>query len=376
MNTACLSPNGLNTYRGEAPPTRLLVATFRGLNVLERAAAAAPWRLAGHALDGLHVAALLIEPRHGGVFAATYDDGVHFSPDGGRNWERRNRGIDHPKLFSLAYAEPPEGPTVYAGSEPVMLYRSRDAGLNWEAMPAITRVPNTDKWSFPGPPHLAHLKSMTVAADDPRHLYAAIEQGAFLQSLDGGASWRESGSAFWSAADERNYNDVHQIVPLPSDPRVLYMTTGNGLYRSPDGAAHWERLTDRGFRIGYPDHIQLSPLDERVVYVSGGSGDPYSWNTTHWADGTVMKSTDGGHSWAPASAGLPDNNRANIEAMGLFAWPGGYELYVGNTDGEVYASADEAASWRRIAADLSPISKGGHFHMLTADFGGKSVAAG
>ena len=34
---AALSPNGQNLCFGDEPPTRLLVATIRGVNVLERA---------------------------------------------------------------------------------------------------------------------------------------------------------------------------------------------------------------------------------------------------------------------------------------------------------------------------------------------------
>jgi hypothetical protein len=42
-----------------------------------------------------------------------------------------------------------------------------------------------------------------------------------------------------------------------------------------------------------------------------------------------------------------------------------YELFVGNTDGEVYASSDEAANWRLIASGLAAVSKPPHAKYLT-----------
>jgi hypothetical protein len=51
---ACLSPNGQNLTRGDTAPTRLLVATLKGINVLERSGPGAPWTDRGRVLDGQH----------------------------------------------------------------------------------------------------------------------------------------------------------------------------------------------------------------------------------------------------------------------------------------------------------------------------------
>ena len=84
---ACLSPNGQNINESKVPATRLLVATLRGITVLERANASAPWMDRGRKLDGHHCSSLMIEPRHGGVFAGMHSGGLYFSPDGGETWE-------------------------------------------------------------------------------------------------------------------------------------------------------------------------------------------------------------------------------------------------------------------------------------------------
>jgi hypothetical protein len=47
--------------------------------------------------------------------------------------------------------------------------------------------------------------------------------------------------------------------------------------------------------------------------------------------------------------------------MSLAAWPGGYSLFVGDTDGTVYLSENAGDSFERIAEGLGPVSKGRHF---------------
>ncbi len=69
---ACLSPNGQNLNRGDAAPNRLLVATLRGINVLERAQPGAAWSNLARKLDGQHCSSIMIEPKHGGIFAGMH----------------------------------------------------------------------------------------------------------------------------------------------------------------------------------------------------------------------------------------------------------------------------------------------------------------
>jgi hypothetical protein len=51
--------------------------------------------------------------------------------------------------------------------------------------------------------------------------------------------------------------------------------------------------------------------------------------------------------------------------MSVAAASDAYELFAGNTDGEVYTSSDEGASWRLIARGLAPVTKPPHAKYLT-----------
>lgn len=146
---ASLSPNGQNLNSGDAPPKRLLVATLRGVNVLERAHAGAPWIDRGRTLDGHHCSSLMVEPRRGGVFAGMHSGGLYFSPDGGETWQPRSQGITIKHVFSLGYAHHGNPTVLYAGTEPASMFRSDDYGKSWTELPGIKETAGREKWSFP-----------------------------------------------------------------------------------------------------------------------------------------------------------------------------------------------------------------------------------
>ena len=72
--------------------------------------------------------------------------------------------------------------------------------------------------------------------------------------------------------------------------------------------------------------------------------------------------------------GLPLETRANVEAMTMNEYPGGFALFAGTTDGEVFFSEDQGEHWATIARDLAPVSKSGHYRGLRPEW--QPVAAG
>src|SRR3974390_1790237 len=137
MTIACLSPNGQNLHLAETPATRLLVATLRGIAVLERAHRGAPWVDRGRKLDGHHCGSLMIEPRHGGIFPGMHSGGLFSNADRGEHWQPRRRGLSIPQVFSLGCAHPGANTVLYAGTEPASIFRSDDYGESWVEQPGV-----------------------------------------------------------------------------------------------------------------------------------------------------------------------------------------------------------------------------------------------
>ncbi|HEY3919318.1 MAG TPA: hypothetical protein VGL83_16125 [Stellaceae bacterium] len=359
---ACLSPNGQNLNRSDAAPTRLLVATLRGINVLERPKAGAAWTDHGRMLDGHHCSSIMIEPRRGGIFAGMHSGGLYFSSDGGKSWEKRSNGITIDQVFCVGYAHHRDTVALYAGTEPASIFRSDDYGESWVEQPGVKETEGRDKWSFPSPPHAAHVKTMTIDSRDPNVIYAGVEQGDLLKTTDGGATWRVLDD--YSKPSDWTYRDIHLVVVHPENSAELYMTTGMGLYRSRDAGKTWTLIVDNGFAIGYPDHLIISPRDGNTMFMAGAGENPGTWRASKSAKATIAKSLDRGVTWSDSSKGLPADRRANIEAMSMAAYPSGFTLFAGDTDGVVYASDDGADSWTRIAGGLAPITKGNHYRAL------------
>ena len=298
----------------------------------------------------------------GGLFAGVHGEGLYFSGDGGKSWQPRMTGLDVKHVFTVASAARRGQPVIYAGTEPAHLFVSYDYGESWTELPGLRQVPDTDRWSFPAPPHTGHLKAMAFDPTNDLVMYAAIEQGALLKSADGGETWTELTA--YSRPDDHAYKDVHRVVVGRSNPRDLYMPSGIGLYISHDGGDQWDRITDRGSRIGYPDQFLISPLDEQVMFMAGSATSPGTWRTSHHADATVMRSDDGGQTWREAARGLPANMRGNIEAMSLARYNNRLELFAATTAGEVFVSDDQAESWSLCVSGLAPVSKVGHYQHL------------
>src|SRR5271166_5288288 len=126
---ACLCPNGPNRYDGAAPPSLLLVATAGGIGMLQREAPGRDWCLAGTMLPGVHATTLATVST--GIFAGSHGDGIFFSADGGKDWEPCNEGMTARDVYCLAAVEQDGRATLYAGTEPAALFRSRDLGRTW-----------------------------------------------------------------------------------------------------------------------------------------------------------------------------------------------------------------------------------------------------
>lgn len=358
--TAYLSPNGQNYTSGDGPATRLRVATVEGIATLERDAPDTDWHLTGRTLADRHIGSLLFEPRSGKLFAGAHaDGGMWVSDDGaGEAWRQIMTGLDRPHVYSLAVRYVGDQTTLFLGTSPAALYRSEDLGESWTEMASLLDVPDTDKWTFPPPPHIPHVKWVVFHPEQPDTIYVCVEQGALLKSTDDGETWIEL--AGYSDPSDIAYRDLHRLLINPKNPDNFYLTTGEGLYRSDDGGEEWDHLIRRGDQIGYPDFVYLHPEDDNTVYVAGSVKSPGSWRKERAANSSIMRSTDRGETWQDLDEGLPKPVVGAFEAMCQHEWAGGMMLVIGTATGELYTSENNGDSWDRIIDPGAPVSKDDH----------------
>lgn len=370
-----VSPNGTNYYGTSAPADEVLVGTADGIVSLARSGS--DWRESRRTLRGKHVGSITVEQRSGRILAGTHGDGLWTSKDGGQSWARRGDGIESDNIYALNAVQSGDETRIYAGTEPAHLYVSTDLGQSWTELPSLRDMPSVKDWTFPGPPHDAHVKTIVFDPRDPNTIYVGVEVGGAFKSTDAGKTWRELN-------DGGFYVDVHRLMIAKGRPSDVWMATGRGLYHSGDDGESWRFLElpgvaegqphTRNAGISYPDALVMVPEMPELMFTAGAASSPGAWRETQGAYSRIARSRDSGRTWEYLEGGLPLETRANVEAMTMNEYPGGFALFAGTTDGEVFFSEDQGEHWATIARELAPVSKGGHYRGLRPEW--QPVAAG
>src|SRR2546426_2396316 len=233
----------------------LYVATDEGVHTV-KSQNGHGWKVEHQSLADWAVPKIAVSPaRPNLLFAGTRGDGVWVSEDFGKSWRKPCYGKPGPGKVRCVTIDPKEPNTIYAGTEPIDIFVSRDAGKSWSRLDSIWRVPSVETVDYPVATVEPHVRDITIDADNPRTMYAALQVGFMVKSTDGGASWR--------LLNEGLDADVHTIVIDPRNPSSLFIATGGGDYRegaAPGGAPL--KKPDRRRRWA-PPPTEFSPHDSR-----------------------------------------------------------------------------------------------------------------
>lgn len=195
----------------------------------------------------------------------SYGMGILKSVDGGATWEisldwtyNQERGIWMIKVSplnpNLVYAATTEG-----------VYRSIDAGANWEQIHDIAMVTDI----------LVHPENDSVLIASCGN-FASTGFGIY-KTVDAGASWTKITSSL-----PTYYEGKTQLAAAPSDPDIVYASIGNGfspsqggaswLCRSEDFGTSWTVQTTQDYSRyqGWFSHdVAVSPTNPNVLTVIG-----------------------------------------------------------------------------------------------------------
>ena len=270
----------------------------------------------------------------GRAYLAAYESGVWRSDDGGRTWTSLD---GYPSSYAHSVAVHPQDPDLlYVGSEPAALYRSSDGGMTWEECGSFRNHPGAHHWSFHGG-RASHVRDLHFAEGDPDRMYAGIEVGGVVRSLDGGDTWQQLVGM---------HPDVHSVHICSSEPETVYAATAGGPYRTDDAGETWTSLLD-GLERQYTVPISAAPDDPETLLVAVAKG-------AHRKGAQAYRSTDGGRSWNRLPLGSDD------DMVIVYAWDPANSgtVYAGTDSGLVYASPDAGESWEQLDVDLPPLAVG------------------
>jgi photosystem II stability/assembly factor-like uncharacterized protein len=186
-----------------------------------------------------------------------------------------------------------------------------------------------------------------------------------LKTTDDGATWTELDG--YVSETDKSWREVHRLMIHPQTPDLMYLATGEGLYRTRDGGQTFDNVHHRGQRMGYPEFLFLDPSDHKTVWMGGSHLNPTEWFKDGIADSTVLQSRDQGNSWTEPNAGFPNPVIGAFEAMSMHLWYGGMMLVIGTATGEIWATDDFCRSWVCLDDDVLPLSKEDHHLPFMSD---------
>ena len=284
--------------------------------------------------DGGPPSVAFLTKGHDGIYALTRERALWARAATGA-WRLVNAAPTADEVWSFA-ADPRLPGRLYLGVSPALLHRSDDGGASWTACESIRRIPGYERWTFPPPPHIPHVRSIALDPDQPGALYIGVEEGGVYHSRDGGDTW--------TSLNEGLYWDVHTVTPAGAGDR-LYATTGGGFYRSDDGGAHWRHLTtglDRGYTVPF---LVMPGRQDRIFTVAAATPPP-GWR--NGANAALYRSDDGGDRWARLGEGLPESFDVMVPALTLDE---AGSLYAASGN-RVFVSRDQGERWQTLADDL------------------------
>lgn len=269
--------------------------------------------------------------------------GVFRSEDRGRSWREINEGIVYKETWSLA--QHPKTGELVLGTGPTAIFKSSDGGDHWSECEQLRTLPETQDWTFPNPPHVSHVKGLSLCASDPLLIFGAVEEGWLIRSKDGGKTWQniKQGTEF----------DSHSVAVMPDDPAIVIATSGKSFYKSGDGGDRFTKH-DRGLDRCYMAQVALHPSRPKVFLTAAAAVPPPFWRRPEGADSGFYLSDDRGDSWQRLTGGLPEHFKSAPRAVaGDPEDPNSF--LIGMTDGSVWLTEDGGEDFRQIITGLPQV---------------------
>lgn len=290
-----------------------------------------------------HVHAITVHPTNADVVYAGTHTGLYRSLDRGERWDRLVLPDGGgPEVWSI-FVHPANSRVLYAGTSPIGVYRSDDGGDTWRKLPKATQ-PEPVKMSF-----ACRVTRLAADPSRPDELYATLEVGGVLRTLDGGERWEDCSvgllelakrphlrSRIQSDTDAEGMMDGHALCMSAARPGTVFLAVRMGLFQSVDRGASWRDMEVGRFSpLTYARDVRVSVHDPQLLYACLSPA-------ARSQDGSLYRSQDLGETWTRFDHSV----KAESTMMAVALHPRDPDqVYCVSRGGQVFGTQDGGRTW-------------------------------
>lgn len=260
---------------------------------------------------------------------------------------------------------------IYAGSATGGAWKTENAGITW--------TPILDDQATQS------IGDIAISESDPNVVWIGTGEANIFRASTAGSGVYKSTDAgkTWTHMGLTGTHTIGRVIIHPTNPDIVYVAASGhewtenpdrGVFKTTNGGRTWEKVLYINERVGVWD-LAMDPTDPNTVYAS-------SWNRIRqrWSDPMpggedgLHKTTDGGRTWKPINAGLPDTELTGRIGISLcLGKPNVLYAYVDNHNlgrearegerdaygrqkvgrqiigAEVYRSDDRGENWTKVS---------------------------
>ena len=273
------------------------------------------------------------------LFAGT-ERGLYRSEDAGANWQYIDSALNPHYIWAIGI-DPVNPDNMFVGTgtpTPAMLFRSKDGGRTWEKRPVEVAA----ECEAVGTPRFTGI---AVDPVEPKNIWVSLEVDGARHSSDGGETWE--------IVEVTGRKDIHNVAVTAGPPKTVFIMANREIYASTDDGATWET---RGMQTSLPWEYPRKETYLRGISVD--SADPKSillgfGDFTPGSSGAIARSNDFGKSWKLLP--LPVEPNSTVWTFGTNPADPNI-LFAASRYGYLYRSDDRGASWEKLRRELSEIA--------------------